>query len=54
MVDPAKLCHEHLTLEHVNTHGLLFTWTGSDEQLKPIVSLRCPSLTTDPYGSPRW
>ncbi|KAH7324729.1 carboxypeptidase S [Stachybotrys elegans] len=29
--------HEYLELEKVNTHGLLFTWKGSDPSLKPTV-----------------
>lgn len=29
--------HEKLKLEKVNTHGLLYTWAGSDEERKPIV-----------------
>ncbi|MCJ1311446.1 hypothetical protein MMC25_005117 [Agyrium rufum] len=29
--------HKTLELEKVNTHGLLFTWHGSDESLKPTV-----------------
>jgi Gly-Xaa carboxypeptidase len=31
------LVHKTLTLEKVNTHGLLYTWAGSDENLKPTV-----------------
>ena len=31
------LIHGTLGLEKVNTHGLLYTWQGSDESLKPIV-----------------
>ncbi|ORY59704.1 peptidase family M20/M25/M40 [Pseudomassariella vexata] len=31
------LIHSKLGLEHVNTHGLLYTWQGSDESLKPTV-----------------
>ncbi|CAH0032656.1 unnamed protein product [Clonostachys rhizophaga] len=31
------LLHEKLHLELVNEHGLLYTWQGSDEQLKPIL-----------------
>ncbi|KAI0599173.1 peptidase family M20/M25/M40 [Biscogniauxia sp. FL1348] len=31
------LVHSKLKLEKVNTHGLLFTWQGSDESLSPIV-----------------
>ncbi|KAF9870693.1 peptidase family M20/M25/M40 [Colletotrichum karsti] len=29
--------HQHLKLERVNTHGLLYTWQGSDDTLKPTV-----------------
>ncbi|KAM0281118.1 hypothetical protein ACHAQH_003697 [Verticillium albo-atrum] len=29
--------HKSLTLEHINTHGLLYTWKGADETLKPTV-----------------
>ncbi|KAJ4137163.1 hypothetical protein NW768_002744 [Fusarium equiseti] len=29
--------HERLKLEKVNTHGLLYTWPGSDPSLKPTV-----------------
>ncbi|ROW06490.1 hypothetical protein VMCG_04261 [Cytospora schulzeri] len=31
------LVHTTLKLEKVNTHGLLFTWQGSDDSLKPTV-----------------
>ncbi|KAI2780236.1 carboxypeptidase s [Daldinia loculata] len=31
------LIHKTLTLQKVNTHGLLYTWQGSDETLKPTV-----------------
>ncbi|KAJ9138232.1 Peptidase family M20/M25/M40 [Pleurostoma richardsiae] len=31
------LVHSTLTLEKVNTHGLLYTWQGSDASLKPTV-----------------
>ncbi|KAI1214711.1 carboxypeptidase S [Annulohypoxylon truncatum] len=31
------LIHGTLSLEKVNTHGLLYTWQGSDEKLKPTV-----------------
>lgn len=27
--------HETLTLEKINTHGLLYTWTGENQKLKP-------------------
>lgn len=29
--------HEKLKVEKVNTHGLLYTWQGSDEERKPVV-----------------
>ncbi|KKA28460.1 hypothetical protein TD95_002573 [Thielaviopsis punctulata] len=29
--------HEKLTLEKVNTHGLLYTWKGADPSLKPLL-----------------
>lgn len=31
------LVHENLNLERVNTHGLLYTWQGSNESSKPAV-----------------
>lgn len=31
------LVHSKLALEKVNTHGLLYTWQGSDKSLKPTV-----------------
>lgn len=31
------LVHSTLTLEKVNTHGLLYTWEGSDASLRPTV-----------------
>ena len=31
------LIHKHLDLQKVNTHGLLYTWQGSDSSLKPHV-----------------
>lgn len=29
--------HSTLSLNKVNTYGLLFEWTGSDKSLKPIL-----------------
>lgn len=29
--------HKDLTLDHVNTHGLVYTWEGSNPSLKPIM-----------------
>ncbi|KAM0532559.1 hypothetical protein ACHAP9_003641 [Verticillium nonalfalfae] len=31
------LVHKVLSLEHVNTHGLLYTWRGTEPALKPTV-----------------
>lgn len=31
------LIHEHMTPEIVNTHGLVYTYKGSDEDLKPLL-----------------
>lgn len=31
------LFHEKVKLEKVNTHGLLYTWTGTDKTLKPVL-----------------
>lgn len=35
--DAFPLLHKHLTLDHVNTHGLMYTWKGSDSSLKPTM-----------------
>lgn len=29
--------HKHMEPEVVNTHGLIYTWKGSDEELKPLL-----------------
>ena len=29
--------HEHMSPEKVNTHGLVYTWEGSDSKLKPLL-----------------
>ncbi|WOO84221.1 Carboxypeptidase S [Vanrija pseudolonga] len=31
------LFHKHIPVEHVNVHGLLFTWKGTNPALKPIM-----------------
>jgi hypothetical protein len=31
--------HKHLNLKKVNTHGLLYTWQGTDKSLKPLLLL---------------
>lgn len=50
--------HNDLKLEKVNTHGLLFTWQGSDEELKPLVLMAhqdvvpVPDSTVDAWTHP--
>ena len=36
------LFHEQLSFERINVHGLMFTWNGSNPDLKPIVSIHPP------------
>jgi hypothetical protein len=31
--------HKRLLVENINTHGLLYTWQGSNAELKPTVLL---------------
>lgn len=35
--DSFPLVHKHLSLEHINTHGLVYTWDGTDASLKPTM-----------------
>ena len=35
--DAFPLVHEYMEPEVVNTHGLIFTWKGSDKTLKPLL-----------------
>ncbi|TKA70932.1 hypothetical protein B0A55_06124 [Friedmanniomyces simplex] len=50
--------HEGLKLEKVNTFGLLYTWQGSDESLKPLVLMShqdvvpVPASTVDAWTHP--
>ncbi|KAK7748769.1 hypothetical protein SLS53_000793 [Cytospora paraplurivora] len=37
--DTFPLIHESLTLDRINTHGLLYTWQGRNASLHPIVFL---------------
>ncbi|SCU87458.1 LADA_0E04126g1_1 [Lachancea dasiensis] len=37
LVETFPLVHKHLQLEKVNHVGLLYTWKGSDESLKPLM-----------------
>ncbi|RMZ88542.1 hypothetical protein DV736_g4236, partial [Chaetothyriales sp. CBS 134916] len=50
--------HETVQLEKVNTHGLLYTWHGSDEKLKPTLLMAhqdvvpVPKSTVDAWTYP--
>jgi len=50
--------HKDLKLEKVNTFGLLYTWQGSDESLKPLVLMAhqdvvpVPASTVDAWTHP--
>jgi Gly-Xaa carboxypeptidase len=50
--------HKDLKVEKVNTHGLLFTWQGSDEKLKPTLLMAhqdvvpVPDATVDAWTHP--
>jgi Gly-Xaa carboxypeptidase len=50
--------HEDLKLETVNTHGLLYTWEGSDSSLKPTLLMAhqdvvpVPDATVDSWTHP--
>ncbi|KAF2716703.1 carboxypeptidase S [Polychaeton citri CBS 116435] len=52
------LVHKHLQLEKINTHGLLYTWTGSDSSLKPTLLMAhqdvvpVPDTTLDSWTHP--
>jgi Gly-Xaa carboxypeptidase len=52
--------HEELKVEKVNTHGLLYTWLGSDETLKPLVLMAHQDVvpveeqTVDSWTFPPW
>ncbi|GAA5893738.1 hypothetical protein JCM5296_001121 [Sporobolomyces johnsonii] len=54
------LVHERLTLEKVNTHGLVFTWQGSDTSLKPTMlmahqdTVPVNPATIDLWTHPPW
>lgn len=44
-----------LTLEKVNTHGLLYTWKGSDEALKPVIFMAHQDVVpVDPDTVSQW
>ncbi|KAL2156658.1 hypothetical protein VTH82DRAFT_1403 [Thermothelomyces myriococcoides] len=52
--------HEELQVEKVNTHGLLYTWKGSDESLKPTLlmahqdTVPVPPETISSWTYPPW
>lgn len=54
------LLHKTLRVEKVNTHGLLYTWNGSDSQLKPMLlmghqdTVPVPADTIDAWTYPPW
>jgi Gly-Xaa carboxypeptidase len=54
------LIHEKLQVEKVNTHGLLYTWTGSDPSRKPTLlmahqdTVPVPPETIDAWTYPPW
>ncbi|KAL2140428.1 hypothetical protein VTI28DRAFT_3811 [Corynascus sepedonium] len=52
--------HEQLQVEKINTHGLLYTWKGSDESLKPTLlmahqdTVPVPPETISSWTYPPW
>jgi Gly-Xaa carboxypeptidase len=54
------LIHEKLLVERVNTHGLLYTWKGSDQALKPTLlmahqdTVPVPPETISAWTHPPW
>ncbi|KAL2129126.1 hypothetical protein VTI74DRAFT_8188 [Chaetomium olivicolor] len=54
------LIYRNLQVEKVNTHGLLYTWKGSDESLKPTLlmahqdTVPVPPETIDAWTHPPW
>lgn len=47
--------HSTLTLEKVNTHGLFYTWKGSEESLKPIILMAHQDVVpVDPATVSQW
>lgn len=49
------LVHKGLTLEKVNTHGLLYTWTGVNPSLKPTLLLAHQDVVPVPESTiPSW
>lgn len=49
------LIHQHLELEVVNVHGLIYTWKGSDESLKPTLLMAHQDVVPVPESTiPQW
>ncbi|KAK0719353.1 hypothetical protein B0H67DRAFT_599164 [Lasiosphaeris hirsuta] len=54
------LVHDKLDLQKVNTHGLLYTWKGSDDSLKPTLlmahqdTVPVPAETVGSWTHPPW
>lgn len=49
------LIHKHLRVEKVNTHGLLYTWQGSDDSLKPtLLMAHQDTVPVPPETIPAW
>ncbi|KAJ9134073.1 Carboxypeptidase S [Coniochaeta hoffmannii] len=53
--DTFPLIHKYLKVEKVNTHGLLYTWQGSDESLKPtLLMAHQDTVPVPPETIPAW
>lgn len=49
------LIHQHLELDIVNVHGLIYTWKGSDESLKPTLLMAHQDVVPVPASTiPQW
>ncbi len=49
------LVHQKLTLEHVNEHGLLYTWQGTNPELEPVLfSAHQDVVPVDPATLSEW
>lgn len=58
LAETFPLVHNFLSVEHINTHGLLFTWSGYDPALKPTLLMAhqdvvpVPKSTIDQWRYP--
>jgi Gly-Xaa carboxypeptidase len=53
--DTFPLTHEKLDLEVVNTHGLIYSWKGSDDSLKPTLLMAHQDVVPVPESTiPAW